>query len=121
LGRVVLGVTGDVATTDLLDRDVLDVEADVVTGDTLNKLLVVHLDGLDFSGHTSRREGDDHTGLDGTRLDTTDGHSANTTDLVHILEGQAEGLVRGTGGGLNGVNGLEEGLAGGLDLDLLLP
>jgi len=53
LGRIVLGVTGDVATTNLLDRDVLDIEADVVTGKTLNELFVVHLDGLDFSGDTS--------------------------------------------------------------------
>ena len=30
----------------------LDVETDVVSGDTLLELLVVHLDGLDFSGHT---------------------------------------------------------------------
>jgi hypothetical protein len=121
LGRVLLGVTSDVATTDLLDGDVLDVEADVVTRDTLNKLLVVHLDGLDFSGHTSGGEGDDHTGLDDTSLDTTDGDRANTTDLVHILEGKAEGLVGRTRWGLDGVNGLEQSLTGSLDLDLLLP
>lgn len=66
LGGVVLGVTGDVATTDLLDGDVLDVEADVVTGDTLGELLVVHLDGLDLGGDTSGGEGNDHTGLDDT-------------------------------------------------------
>jgi len=59
LGRVVLGVTSDVATTDLLDGDVLDVETDVVSWETLGKLLVVHLDGLDFSGHVGRSEGDD--------------------------------------------------------------
>lgn len=121
LGGVVLGVTGNVATTDLLDGDVLDVEADVVTGKTLDKLLVVHLDGLDLSGDTSGGEGDDHTGLDDTGLDTTDGNRANTTDLVDILEGKTEGLVGRTGWGLDGVNGLEEGLARGLDLDLLLP
>ena len=39
----------------------LDVEANVVTGKTLNKLLVVHLDGLDFGGNTSGGEGNDHT------------------------------------------------------------
>jgi len=38
---VVLGVTGNVSTTDLLDGDVLDVESDVVTWKTLWKLLVV--------------------------------------------------------------------------------
>jgi len=66
LGRVILGVTGDVATTDLLHRDVLDVEADVVTRNTLGELLVVHLDGLDFGGDVGRSEGDDHAGLDDT-------------------------------------------------------
>jgi hypothetical protein len=121
LGGVVLGVTGNVATTDLLDGDVLDVEADVVTGDTLDKLLVVHLDGLDLSGDTSGGEGDDHAGLDDTSLDTSDGNRANTTDLVNILEGKTEGLVGRTAGRVDGVNGLEEGLTSGLGLGLLLP
>ena len=121
LGGVVLGVTGNVATTDLLDGDVLDVEADVVTGKTLGELLVVHLDGLDLSGDTSGGEGDDHTTLDGTGLDTADGHRANTTDLVDILEGKTEGLVGGAGRRVDGVNGLEESLTGGLGLGLLLP
>ena len=121
-GGVVLGVTSDVATADFLDGDVLHVEADVVTGDTLAKLLVVHLDGLDFSGDVGGSEGDDHTGLEDTSLDTADGHSSNTTDLVDILEGKTEGLVCGTLGHLNGINGIEKGLAGNLaGLDLLLP
>lgn len=121
LGGVVLGVTGNVATTDLLDGDVLDVEADVVTGDTLDKLLVVHLDGLDFSGDTSGGEGDDHTGLDDTGLDTSDGNRANAANLVDILEGKTEGLVGRTAGGVDGINGLEKGLSSGLGLGLLLP
>ncbi|KAH0388997.1 translation elongation factor 1-alpha, partial [Aureobasidium melanogenum] len=121
LGGVVLGVTGNVTTTDLLDGDVLDVEADVVTGKTLGELLVVHLNGLDLSGDTSGGEGDDHTTLDGTGLDTADGHRANTTDLVDILEGKTEGLVGGAGRRVDGVNGLEESLTSGLGLGLLLP
>jgi hypothetical protein len=64
LGGVVLRVTSDVTTTDFLDGDILDVEANIVTGETLNKLLVVHLNGLDFGGDTSRGEGNDHTSLD---------------------------------------------------------
>jgi len=50
LWRVVLGVTSDVTTANFLDGNVLDVESDVVTWETLNELLVVHLNGLDFSG-----------------------------------------------------------------------
>ena len=85
----------------------LDVEADVVTGETLLELLVVHLDGLHLSGDVRGSERDDHAGLDDTSLDTTDGHRANTTDLVDILEGKTEGLVGGTDRGLDGVDGVE--------------
>jgi hypothetical protein len=121
LWRVLLGVTGNVATTNLLHGDVLDVEADVVTWKTLDKLLVVHLDGLDLSGDTSRGEGDDHAGLDDTSLDTADRNCANTTNLVHILERKTESLVGWAGRHVDGVNGLEKGLAGGLGLGFLLP
>ncbi len=65
LGRIVLGVTGDIASSDFLDGNVLDIEADIVTWETLDELLVVHLDGLDFSGDTSGGEGDDHTSCKG--------------------------------------------------------
>jgi hypothetical protein len=122
LGRIILGVTSNVTTTDFLDRDVLDVEANIVTWETLDKLLVVHLDGLDFSGDTSGGEGDDHTGLDDTGLNTTDWHRANTANLVDILKRKTEGLVSGTRRWVNGIDSLKKGLAGGLaSLGLLLP
>lgn len=120
---VVLGVTGNVTTADFLDGNVLDVEADVVTGDTLCKLLVVHFDGLDFSGDVGGGKGDDHTGLDDTGLNTTDWYSSDTRDLVDILEWETEGLVGRTGWHVDGIDGLEEGLArlGTTSLGLLVP
>ena len=39
--------------------------------------LVVHLDGLDFSGDVLWGEGDDHAWLDDTSLHTSDGDSSN--------------------------------------------
>jgi len=127
VGGVVLAVTSNVTTANILDRYVLHVETNVVTGVTLLELLVVHLDGLDFGGDHGRGEGDDHTGLELTSLDTADGNRANTTDLVDILEGKTEGLVVGALRLLNGINGVEEGLAsnlgalGGLLLPALVP
>ena len=50
LGRVVLGVGGDKATLELLDRHILDVEAHIVTWIGLWQGLMVHLHRLDFSG-----------------------------------------------------------------------
>ena len=122
LGGVVLGVRADVTTTDILDGDVLYVETNVVTGNTLNELFVVHFDGLDFSGDHGGGEGDDHTSLDDTSLDTTDGHSTDTANLVDILERKTEGLVGGTARGVNGINSLKKSLASlGTSLGLLGP
>lgn len=118
---IVLGVTSDVATTNFLDGNVLDVETDVVTWKTLSELLVVHLDGLDFGGDTSWGEGNDHASLDGTGLDTADWYSANTTDLVDILKWKTEWLVSWACWWVDGIDGLEEGLASSLGLGLLLP
>jgi hypothetical protein len=121
LGWVILGVTSNVAATDFLDRDVLDIEANIVTWKTFDKLFVVHFDGLDLSSDVGGSEGDDHTGLDDASFDTTNRNRANTGDLVHILEGETEGLISRSGRRIDGVNGLEEGLASGFGLSLLLP
>jgi len=91
---VVLGVRCDVASLDILDGQVLDVETNVVAWNGLLDLLVVHLDGLAFSGLTKWAESDDHTGLQGTSLNTTDGDCADTANLVDILEWETKGLLR---------------------------
>merc|ERR1739844_12036 len=105
---VILRVGSDVASLDILDGEILDVEADVVTWEGLLDLLVMHLDGLDLSGGVHGAKGDDHASLDGTGLDTTDGHCSNTANLVHILEGKTERLVNGSLGWAEGVKGLEK-------------
>jgi len=107
-GGIVLGVTADVTTTDILDGDVLDVEADVVTRGGLLEGFVVHFDGLALSGDQVRSEGNDHAGLEDTSLDTADGHGTDTANLVDVLEGNSEGLVGGTLGGDDRVEGFDE-------------
>jgi hypothetical protein len=139
LGGVVLRVRSDVTATDIFDRhvpangceylcrlagseDSLHVETDVIARTTLNKLLVVHFDGLDFSSDIRGCECDNHSGLDDTSLNTTDRDSSDTTDFVDILKGEAEWLVGGTNWRLDGVDGIEEGLAfDRATLDLLGP
>jgi len=111
---LVLGVGGDVSTLDVLDGNVLDVESNVVSGGGLWERLVVHLHRLDLSGQLDWSKGDNHTGLDDTSLDTTDGHCSNTSDLVDILEGETEGLVVWPLWGDDSVEGVQEGLAGSL-------
>jgi hypothetical protein len=46
LGGVILGVTADVSTTDFLDGNVLDVESNVVSRETLNESFVVHFNTI---------------------------------------------------------------------------
>jgi len=106
LGRVVLGVRAYVSTSDILDGHVLDVETNVVTRVALLELFVVHFDGLDFSGNVGWGEGNDHAGLDNPSFDTTDRDSSNTTDLVHILEGETKGPIGRSCWGFNTINGV---------------
>jgi hypothetical protein len=120
LGGVVLRVTAHVATADILDGQVLDVEANVVAGHGLDELLVVHLNRLDLSRDVAGGKGDDHAGLQDTSLHTTDGHCADTANLVDILQGQAEGLARGALRGVDGIQGLEQGLALGVATSIVL-
>jgi len=122
LGRIVLRVRSDVTATNILDRDVLDVEADVITGQTFHELLVVHFDGLHFGGDANGSESNNHAGLDDTSFNTANWYRANTADLVHILKWETEGLVGRTDWRLDGVDGVEEGLAlNNTTLGLLCP
>merc|ERR1712226_894760 len=70
LGRIGLGISADVSSLDLLDGDVLHVEADIVAGQGLGQAFVVHLHGLDLSSDTGGGEGHHHTGLQDTGLHT---------------------------------------------------
>ena len=75
---VVLAVTSHVSTTDFLDGHVLDVEANVVTRNSLGQRLVVHLHRLHLSGQVAGSKGDDSAGLQDTSLHTAHGYSSNT-------------------------------------------
>jgi hypothetical protein len=111
LRGVILRVSSDVSSSDVLDGNVLDVESDVVSGDGFLEGDVVHFDRLDFSGNVSGGESDDNSGLEDTGFDSSDGHCADTSDLVDILEGDTEGLVRGSLWWFDGVESFQEGWA----------
>jgi len=108
LGGVFLGVGSDVTSLDVSHGEILNVEADVVTGNSLIDRLVMHLDGLNFSGDVHGSEGGDNTLLESTSLNTSDGDCADTRDLVDILEGETEGLVSGSLRGVEVIEGREE-------------
>ena len=92
--------------------DTLDGETNVVTWDGLGQGLVVHFDGLDFTGLVRGGEDDDLAWLQDTRLDTAGGYCTDTGDLVHVLEWETQGLVGGPLRGLQLIDGVDEALAG---------
>jgi hypothetical protein len=89
-GRLVLRVAGNVAAAQLLNRDVLDVEADVVAGDGFGQGLVVHLHGLDLGREGGWGEGHDHARLQDSGFNATDGHRTDSADFVHVLQNIAQ-------------------------------
>jgi hypothetical protein len=105
-----------------LDGNILDIETNVISWETLGQGLVMHLDRLDLSLDTRWGKVDDHSWLDDSGLDSADWHSTNSTNLVDILKRKTQWLVGWSTWWLNGVNGLEKGLSrGGSSLGLLGP
>jgi len=107
---IVLGISSNVSSLDFLDRDVLDVETNVVSWQSLVHRLMVHFDGFDFSGQTVGGEGRDDTWLDDTSFDTTHWNSSNTSDLVNILKWETERHVCGSLWWFDLVEGLDQGV-----------
>ncbi len=81
------------AATNFLNRDVLDVEADIVSWLSFLHVLVMHLDGLNFSAYTVGGKGNNHSWPDNTGLNTAEWHCTDSRDLVDVLEWEAEWLV----------------------------
>uniref|UniRef100_A0A8C1RS87 Uncharacterized protein n=2 Tax=Cyprinus carpio TaxID=7962 RepID=A0A8C1RS87_CYPCA len=93
---VVLAVSSHITTADVLDRHILNVEANIVTGESLGKGLMVHLHRLDLSGHVGRGKGHNHTSLQSSSLNTSNRHSSNT---YTSCRGKRRGLSVGRLGG----------------------
>ena len=69
----------------------------------------MHLDGLDVSADHDWGEGHVHVGLEHSGLDSSDGHRADTTDLVNVLQGKSQWLVGGSLGGDDVVQSIDQG------------
>merc|ERR1719402_1394057 len=113
-GWLVLGIRGNISSLDVLHRHVLDVEPNVVSGGSLRKGLVVHLNRLNLSGQHVGGKSDNHARLDDASLHTTNWHCSNTSNFVNILAGKPERLVCRSCWWDDGVESLQEGGSTGL-------
>ena len=103
-----LGVGGDVSSLDISDREILDVETNIVSWNSLGDRLVMHFDGFAISGDSHWSESDVHVWLDDTGLDSTDWDSSDTRDLVDILEWESEWFEDWSLWWLDGIESLKE-------------
>ena len=90
---LVLRVGRDVATADVLDSDVTDVETDVVPRLRLRQSLVVHLNRFALRLDTARCERVHHPGLQVARLNTPNRDSPDAQDLVDTLQRKTQRLL----------------------------
>ncbi|KAL0600898.1 hypothetical protein AAY473_030777 [Plecturocebus cupreus] len=63
---VILAVTSNVATMNILDRHILDIEAHVVPRKSFTQSFMVHFNGFHFSCNADWSKGDHHTSEKGT-------------------------------------------------------
>merc|ERR1712168_1001104 len=110
---LVLRVRGDISSLDILDRHVLDVKSNIVSGGGLWEGLMVHLHRLHLSGQLVGGKSDNHAGLDDSSLDTAHWDCSNTSNFVNILKGEPERLVCRSLWWNDGIKSLEEGSAVG--------
>ncbi len=85
-GRLVLAVRGHITSLDILDRDVLDIEAYIVTGSSLGKGFMMHLDRLDLSGEVDGGKGHNHAWLYDSCLHSANGNCPDASNFVDILK-----------------------------------
>ncbi|KAB0374921.1 hypothetical protein FD755_013413 [Muntiacus reevesi] len=92
-GWIIFAVTSHIATTDIFDRHVLDIEAHIVPRKGFTQCFMVHFYRLHFSCYIDWSKGDHHARFENTSLHTTHRDSTNTTNFVDILERQTQGFV----------------------------
>ncbi|KAL0597752.1 hypothetical protein AAY473_033104 [Plecturocebus cupreus] len=90
---VVLAVTSNVATTNILDRHILDIEAHIVPRKSFTQSFMVHFNRFHFSCNVDWSKGDHHTRFENTSLHSANRNSTNTTIFIDILERQAQGCI----------------------------
>uniref|UniRef100_A0AC11D8R5 Uncharacterized protein n=1 Tax=Ovis aries TaxID=9940 RepID=A0AC11D8R5_SHEEP len=90
---IIFAVTSHIATTDIFDRHILDIEAHIVPRKGFTQCFMVHFYRLHFSCYTDWSKGDHHARFENISLHTTHRDSTNTTNFIDILERQTQGFV----------------------------
>ncbi len=69
---------------------------------------MIHLDAAAFSCDVHRGEGDEHAGLEDTSLHFSYWDNSDTTDIIHVLDGNSETLLTVLFGGFQSADGFNQ-------------
>merc|ERR1719464_1394294 len=105
--RILLSITGNHTTSNLLQGNIFDIESNIVSWSSLFHCLMMHFNRFNFCCQHSRSESNIHSWFDDTSLNTSDRHSSNTTNLVNILKWKTERFVDRPFGWLNSIKSFE--------------
>ena len=109
-GSVNFGVRSDITSPELFDSDVFDIETNVITWDSLDKVLMMHFNRFDFRNQVGWGELNELLGFKDTSLDSSYWDCSDTRDFVDILERESQGFIEGSLRGLQLVKSFIEGL-----------
>uniref|UniRef100_A0A5F8ARA0 Uncharacterized protein n=1 Tax=Macaca mulatta TaxID=9544 RepID=A0A5F8ARA0_MACMU len=99
---VVFAVTSNVATMNILDRHILDIEAHIVARKSFTQSFMVHFDRFYFSCNTDCSKGDHHTGFENTSHSQQEQYQYHQF-CRHPGEAGLKGLSVGRVGGSTGI------------------
>ncbi len=85
LSRFVLGIRAYVSSLDILNRNTLNVESNILTWVSLLKYLVMCLNRFYFSDNVRRTKLNSHSCFKNTSFNSTYWNGSYTRDLVNIL------------------------------------
>uniref|UniRef100_A0A4W2FZC4 Uncharacterized protein n=1 Tax=Bos indicus x Bos taurus TaxID=30522 RepID=A0A4W2FZC4_BOBOX len=113
-GWIIFAVTSHIATTDIFDRHVLDIEARIVPRKGFTQCFMVHFYRLHFSCYIDWSKGDHHAKFENTSVHTTHRDSTNTTNFIDILERQTQGFVSWASWWQNAIQSFKQGGSTGI-------
>mmetsp|Transcript_4996 Transcript_4996/g.8338 ORF Transcript_4996/g.8338 Transcript_4996/m.8338 type:complete len:216 (+) Transcript_4996:557-1204(+) len=112
--RIVFAIPSNIPTLNILYRNVLNVKANIVSRQSLCKGFMVHFHRFDLCGKDLRSKSNNCPRLKDSSLHTSHRNCSDTSNFVHILQGQTQRLIGGSFRGQNTIQGLKQSFSTGI-------
>lgn len=108
-GGIVLWVTANIPSLNLIDWKPFYVESYNVSRDGLGNRLVIHFNRINFSFSIPWGKGEGHPGFEDAGCDPSYKDSSNTSNIVSFLNGESERFFSGSFWRIDVIKGFQEG------------